>query len=93
MKRRTVSTVSLEELQTWPTKRLLGRLNALRKLQESPQVSDADDSECITDGSIRFKSDSRWSEAYRDLKTLLGNRENIRCGKADRLARIKERKR
>ncbi|MDJ0941408.1 MAG: hypothetical protein QNJ00_16725 [Woeseiaceae bacterium] len=80
----------MQDLSSWPTKRLLGRLNALRRLVESPSQSDLEPSEIRRGAEIQFKSDPRWSNAYKDLKSILDKRENVRSGRADRLARIKE---
>ncbi|MEL7297280.1 MAG: hypothetical protein AAGJ86_06435 [Pseudomonadota bacterium] len=93
MKKRTVSQISKDELSAWPTKRLLGRLNALRRLEECPEKSDVDEYAPSSDSDIRFKSDPRWNNAYRELKSILDGRENIRSGKADRLTRMTERRR
>jgi len=90
---RNVAQIPKEELSSWPTKRLLGRLNALRKLEESPGGSDVDVEESAAVEGIVFKSDPRWSEAYKELKSILDSRENIRSGKADRIARIKANRR
>ena len=62
-------------------------------LEESPENSDVEVDEMKWVEGIVFKSDPRWSEAYKELKSILDNRENIRSGKADRLARIKENRR
>ena len=90
---RNIAQVSVEELSSWPTKRLLGRLKALRKLDEGRENSDIDAKEIGPVDGIVFKSDPRWSEAYKELKSILDTRENIRSGKEDRLARIKVKRR
>ena len=90
---RNVPQVPSEELSSWPTKRLLGRLKALRKLEESVKTSDIEGAELGNIDGIVFKSDPRWTEAYKELKSILDGRENIRSGKADRLARIKANRR
>ncbi len=89
---RVVALVPAEELKGWPTKRLLGRLKALRRLEEDFDSSDLEREEVSHVEGIIFKSDPRWSAAYKDLKTILDTRENIRSGRADRLARINERR-
>ncbi len=93
MKRKNVAHIPLQDLSSWPTKRLLGRLRALRIFEESPDKSDIDDSQFRYGADIQFKSDPRWKTAYTELKSLLDNRENIRSGREDRLARIKQNKR
>jgi hypothetical protein len=90
---RNVPDISSEELLSWPTKRLLGRLNALRKLEEDLKNSDVEEADLRDIEGIVFKSDPRWSEAYKELKSILDGRENIRSGKAERLARIKANRR
>lgn len=90
---RNVAQIPTEELSSWPTKRLLGRLKALRKLEESPEGSDYEIDELRGVEGIVFKSDPRWSEAYKELKPILDNRENVRSGKADRIARMKANRR
>lgn len=90
---KNVAQIPLEELSSWPTKRLLGRLKALRKLQESSEGSDFEVEELRAVEGIVFKSDPRWSEAYKELKSILDNRENVRFGKADRIARMKANRR
>ena len=47
----------------------MGRLNALRKLEESPSSSDMDSEEIKSVQDILFKSDARWSIAYKELKS------------------------
>ncbi len=87
--RRTLPLVSQHELTSWPTKRLLGRLKALRKLEESPEFSDAEEGEWDESKGLFFKSDPRWKDAYKELKSILDSRENIPSGRADRMANIK----
>ena len=89
MRRKRVTVIALEELSSWPTKRLLGRLDALRRLHENQRSSDFDQAEIEGTDDILFKSDPRWKDAYADLKSLLDNREHIQTGKAARQARAK----
>ena len=67
------------ELATWTTKHLLGRLQSLRKLHETPDLSDFDQEKIrhLRESGIAFKSDQNWKDAYVDLKELLSKREHI----------------
>jgi hypothetical protein len=93
VKRRAVPVISKEELSTWPTKRLLGRLNALRRLEESLDQSDIEPNELTDDEDIQFKSDHRWADAYKTLKSLLDNREHVPSGREERIAQMKAKRR
>lgn len=79
MRRQPLEVISLSDLSSWSTKRLLGRLKNLRRLEEIYVVSDMtlEESEHWCAGKIGFKSDPRWCEAYRDVKELLASREHI----------------
>ena len=79
----------MDELDSWPTKRLLGRLNALRRCEESPSHSDFNFDLRDPDTHIFFKSDPKWKVAYQQVKSLLDNREHVVRGKAARQARAK----
>jgi hypothetical protein len=69
----------VSQLSAWNTKRLLGRLSALRGLEECPEQSDMGEKEASAwcGDKIGFKSDDRWMEAYLNLKSLLATREHI----------------
>ena len=75
---RKVEEISAEQLSSWPTKRLLGRLKALQKLEERFEASDLEVDELKGVEGIVFKSDPRWSSAYKELKSILDSRENLR---------------
>ncbi|MEM8557719.1 MAG: hypothetical protein AAGG50_07835 [Bacteroidota bacterium] len=79
MRRRPVPVLPVDELQSWTTKRLLGRLHALRILEESAELSDMTPAETADWSSrgIGFKSEAAWSEAYQDLKRILDDQEHI----------------
>ena len=87
MKIRSVPVIPPAVLSDWPTKRLLGRLAALRRLHESPELSDYSLDEVESTNEIVFKSDPRWNEAHTELKRILDTREHARRGKAARLAK------
>lgn len=88
---RSVPELPVEALGSWPTKRLLGRLEALRRVHESPVTCDSTSEEIAAEEGIAFKSDSRWRIAYSDVKALLDTREHVRRGKAARLERVRGR--
>ncbi len=90
MRRRPVDIVDPGVLAGWPTKRLLGRLNALRVLEESPRVSDMTAEQAAVGAAILFKSDPHWSLAYRELKSILDQREHLPRGRAVRQARASQ---
>ena len=70
--------ISLSELETRPTRDLLARLERLRWCEESLTLSDLLQEEIEpVKHLILFKSDPRWKEAYRDIKTVLASREHI----------------
>ena len=89
VRRKRVNVISAEELSSWPTKRLLGRLKSLRHLHENPQSSDISNAEIETTDEILFKNDPRWKIAYSDLKAILDTREHIQSGKSARQARAR----
>lgn len=79
MKRHPVPILPKDELQAWPTKRLLGRLHSLRILEEAPELSDMTrwEAQEWTSGKIGFKSEPEWHEAYQDIKDILAKREHV----------------
>lgn len=75
---RAVRRMERQELETLPTGALLARLKRLRWCEESRSESDLSDDEIASAaGSILFKEDAAWREAYADLKTILAGREHI----------------
>lgn len=79
MRRKPVPIIDVEELRKWPTKRLLGRLNSLRILEESPEVSDMNEAEVEqwSAEGIGFKNDVLWVVAHGDIKSILSGREHL----------------
>ena len=70
--------MSVEELETYPTKRLLARLKSLHQCEASFELSDRDESErSINTGIIEFKESTEWKTEYRKLKEILKNRGHI----------------
>jgi hypothetical protein len=64
-----------DELELLPTKRLLAKLNQLRKCEESIELSDAKQYHPF--GFIEFKDTEIWKSEYEKLKEILSQREHI----------------
>ena len=78
MKRKKIYPISVEELETYPTKRLLARLKSLHQCEESFELSDRDESERnLNSDLIEFKKTEEWKIEYDKLKEILKNREHI----------------
>lgn len=65
------------ELEKLPTKRLLARLDRLRRCEESLAFSDRVEDEYTPSGFIEFKDSPEWISEYNCLKELLAEREHI----------------
>ncbi len=64
MRAKSLPIVSSEELATWHTGSLLKRIEGLRKLDPSPELSDiAASDEPLAPGHIYFKSTEAWQVA------------------------------
>ena len=76
---KALDIIPVEDLQTWETRRLLARLKRLRWCYE--EVAAADDYSASEIAEVQhkilFKTDPRWKQAYKELKAILGERENI----------------
>lgn len=78
MKRKKIFPIPVEELETYPTKRLLARLKSLHQCEESFELSDRDESErSLNSDLIEFKQTDEWKTEYNKLKEILKNREHI----------------
>lgn len=78
MKRKKIFQISKEELETFPTKRLLARLKSLHQCEQSFELSDRDESERhLNPEIIEFKDTVEWQTEYDKLKEILKTRENI----------------
>lgn len=76
--KRAVDVISLPELSQLPTGALLARLKRLSWCLEQPEdAADyaPDELEGVQD-KILFKSDKRWKQAYKDVKSILDTREH-----------------
>jgi hypothetical protein len=70
--------MTIEELQTYPTNRLLARLKSLHQCEESFELSDRDESERdLNRELIELKETTEWRNEYEKLKEILKNREHI----------------
>ncbi len=77
--KKAVDEIPISELETWSTRKLLGRLKHLRWCYEREEdASDytREELEQLKD-KLLFKSDPGWKKAYRDLKTILAHREHV----------------
>lgn len=77
MKRRPLSVIELEKLDSLPTPRLLARLKRLHQCEESFEQSDRTPDNFTSTGSIEFKNSAEWKAEYDYLKRLLAEREHI----------------
>src|SRR5437868_2280785 len=77
MKRRLIPVIAPACLLKMPTKQLLGRLQALRRCEESAAHSDLTAEEIAASKGILFKDSGEWRDAYCQLKALLATREHV----------------
>lgn len=83
----TIGPMTLSELQKLHTGSLLRRLEHLRTLEESYEVGDwypeeRDAHEAA--GLIGVKNSERWRIAFRDVKTVLSDREHLPRGSKEK---------
>jgi hypothetical protein len=77
MKRKKIIPMSVEELENYPTKRLLARLKSLHQCESSFELSDREEFERdLNAGQIEFKESEEWQIEYDKLKEILKNREH-----------------
>jgi hypothetical protein len=82
MKRTKIFPITVDELQTFPTKRLLARLKSLHQCEQSFELSDREESERNRDlDIIEFKETFEWQSEYQKLKDILQIREHIESNK------------
>lgn len=78
MKRRKIFSINVEELEKYPTKRLLARLKSLHQCEQSFDLSDRDESErFLKVDPIEFKESAEWQIEFEKVKEILKNREHI----------------
>ena len=79
VKRVPVTRIDAKALERWPTRRLLGRLASLRRLEPSPATSDMTEAEALAWRrlGIGFKCDDDWAVARRELGDILDRREHV----------------
>jgi hypothetical protein len=72
--------MSREHLEALPTRAVLGRLERLRRCEQSPGESDVSAEELTQVVPIRFKGTPEWRAAVDDVKAVLARRENLPSG-------------
>ncbi len=78
MKRKKVFSIEKEQLESFPTKRLLARLKSLHQCEESFDLSDRDESERLLKVDyIEFKESPEWQKEVEKVKEILNKREHI----------------
>jgi len=77
MKIRSVSVLSLTDLEAMPTHRLLAYLKKLNQCENSLQESDFSPDEIAEVEGIIFKSSAEWKNQVKLVKKLLSNRNHI----------------
>ncbi len=65
------------ELTTWPTRRLLARLERLRYCEESLARSDMAETEVASVDGILFKESQIWRDGYDTVKRVLAIRGHV----------------
>jgi len=80
MKPRSVTPLTLRELEKLPTPRLLAYLRRLRECEASIENSDWEFHEIASIGGIIFKSSKEWEAQYNLVKSVLAERPNIESG-------------
>lgn len=76
-----VEIISKDELRSMPTGTLLSRRTNLLKCEESFECSDRfgyeEKPEPKKTGFIEFKDQPTWSQAYKEVKDILSEREHL----------------
>jgi hypothetical protein len=70
--------LTISEMEKKGTKELLGYLKRLHKCEESFESSDLTENPDLSDNTmIYFKQTEKWNTGYKNVKSILKNRENI----------------
>ncbi len=70
--------LTISEMEKKGTKELLGYLKRLHKCEESFESSDLTENSDLSDNTmIYFKQTEKWNTGYKNVKSILKNRENI----------------
>jgi len=78
LEKRSVEVISKSELETWNTRRLLRRLEALRSCMEWLDDRDFSPEEVAqVEGRILLKGTPEWDVAWSAVKELLAAREHV----------------
>jgi hypothetical protein len=78
MKKKQPLVITQEALELKNTKALIAYLNKLQRCEESFDLSDMDvNLDLIDKEKIYFKQTEKWQTAYKNVKSILKNREHI----------------
>ena len=78
LEKRSVLPIPRSELESWDTRRLLRRLETLRRCMEWIDDNDIYPEEVAqVSGRILLKGTPEWNEAWTDVKELLATREHV----------------
>jgi hypothetical protein len=78
VKKKQPLVITKEALDLKNTKELLAYLNKLQRCEESFDLSDMNvNLDLIEEEKIYFKQTEKWEIAYKNVKSLLENREHI----------------
>src|SRR6185295_1439075 len=80
MKRKKIFPMALMELEALSTKELLGRLQSLRRCEESLALSDRATESYQPTSAIEFKDSSEWVAEFERVKSVLARREHVPKG-------------
>jgi hypothetical protein len=70
--------LTIQELDKKGTKELLGYLKKLHKCEESFELSDLEINPDLNEEHIiYFKQTEKWKTAYKNVKSILNNREHV----------------
>jgi hypothetical protein len=86
---RGVRPYSTTELESMPTRRLLGHLTRLRTCEESQDQSDGPPfgADYRPEELVYFKDDPRWTEQCSEVKRILAGREHVPRSRSPRKPR------
>jgi hypothetical protein len=78
MKKHLPLVITKEDLASKDTKALLTYLSKLQKCEDSFDLSDMDvNLDLFDDEKIYFKQIDKWQTAFKNVKSILANREHI----------------
>jgi len=78
-KKKKPSVIDLDLMNKMDTRELMGYLKRLHQCEESFENSDLDVNSDLNDEQIiYFKETEKWQTAYKNVKSVLRSRENIK---------------